>query len=175
MKRKLLMTLLALTLALCSILGLTACGEPDVPEIDYSKYNYYGNYSFRNNLSNGGTVQLNFELYKDNKYKMTLDVYSSNALHLIDVTEEGYYSMNTLSEPIYDETFNTIYMLDFNPSISLGIEYPNSINGYYGYITQVYLADYWWYYIDIRLCYIMSASYLVCIRISSYIGIVKYK
>ena len=39
-------------------------------------------------------------------------------------------------------------MLDFNPSISLGIEYPNSINGYYGYITQVYLADYWWYYID---------------------------
>lgn len=148
MKRKLLMTLLALTLALCSILGLTACGEPDAPEIDYSKYNYYGNYSFRNNLSNGGTVQLNFELDKDNKYKMTLDVYSSNALHLIDVTEEGYYSMNTLSEPIYDETFNTIYMLDFNPSISSGIEYPNPINGYYGYITQVYLANSWWYYID---------------------------
>ena len=148
MKRKLLMTLLALTLALCSILGLTACGEPDVPEIDYSKYNYYGNYSFGNNLSNAGTVQLNFELDKDNKYKMTLDVYSSNALHLIDVTEEGYYSMNTLSEPIYDETFNTIYMLDFNPSISSGIEYTNPINGYYGYITQVYLADYWWYYID---------------------------
>ena len=148
MKRKLLMTLLTLTLALCSILGLTACGEPDVPKIDYSKYNYYGNYSFRNNLSNGGTVQLNFKLGKDNKYKMTLDVYSSNALHLIDVTEEGYYSMNTLSEPIYDETFNTIYMLDFNPSISSGIEYPNPINGYYGYITQVYLANSWWYYID---------------------------
>ncbi len=153
MKRKLLMAILAVMLFLCSILGLTACGEqggsgPNGSNIDYTKYNYYGNYSFRNNLSNGGSVYLDFELDKNNNYKMTLDVYNSYALHLIDVTEKGTYSMSKLKEPICDETMNVIYMLEFNPSISTGSAYPDSIYGYYGYITQVYLADYWWYYID---------------------------
>ncbi len=148
--KKLLITLLTLLLTLCALVGLTACEEPEpqAPEIDYSKYNYYGNYSFRSNLSNGGTLELNFKLGKDNKYEMTLDVYSVNGLCLVDVTEEGSYSMSTLDEPIFDETMNVIYMLSLTPYLSTGFANYESVYGFYGYITQGFYMDYWWYYID---------------------------
>ena len=148
--KKLLITLLTLLLTFCALVGLTACEEPEpqAPEIDYSKYNYYGNYSFRSNLSNGGTLELNFKLGKDNEYEMTLDVYSVNGLRLVDVTEGGSYSMSTLDEPIFDETMNVIYMLLLTPYLSTGFANYESVNGFYGYITEGFYMDYWWCYID---------------------------
>lgn len=152
MKKGFLIVFTFMALFTC-LFGLSACGEDSSggstsDSIDYSKYNYYGNYSFRSNLSNGGTLELNFKLGKDNEYEMTLDVYSVNGLRLVDVTEGGSYSMSTLDEPIFDETMNVIYMLLLTPYLSTGFANYESVNGFYGYITEGFYMDYWWCYID---------------------------
>lgn len=130
-------------------LVLTACGRELYDGIDYSKYNYYGSYSFSNKLNdNGGRVYLNFTLYENGRYEMDLDVYQTNSFVPIQVTEVGLYVMEKLNEPLYDENMQVIYDLYFLPTYSSGIAYPDTISGDYGYVTEQYLNSCWWVYAD---------------------------
>ena len=146
MKKKRLSLLITILMLLLT-LAISACGTPP-PTIDYSKYNYYGDYTLTYPNSAGGTSYVTLQLGTNGQYEMSLDAYDMNHLHINDIVEKGSYTMDTLQEPVYDDTFKAIYILRFSPYITTGFVGTEYVYVYSGYITSVTFKDWWWFYID---------------------------
>ncbi len=146
MKKKRLSLLITILMLLLT-LAISACGNPP-PTIDYSKYNYYGDYTLTYTNSAGGTSYVTLQLGTNGQYEMSLDAYDMNHLHINDIVEKGSYTMDTLQEPVYDDTFKAIYILRFSPYITTGFVGTEYVYVYSGYITSVTFKDWWWSYID---------------------------
>ena len=148
MRKKLLTLLFALCAVLCCAFGLVACNgkskKGGSDPIDYTKYEYYGNYSF-GGATPAGYINLDLQLDTNSQYTMELSVNTFTAIYTL--TEVGEYTMHTFEEPVADQTLQAIYAIRFSPVWTSGYD-GSVINTSSGYITQNYFSSFWWCYCD---------------------------
>lgn len=148
MKRKFLTVLISVLTFLCCVLGLASCdvGNLSTPKdtIDYTKYEYYGEYSDSVAVSSG-IIEMDLTLGENNQYTLEFRMTTYSAVYFL--TEVGRYEMKKLSEPIKDEKIEAIYFIVFNPIGTTGYD-GDIVNTGMGYITQKHFANFWWYYAD---------------------------
>ena len=148
MKRKLLTVFMSVLTLLCCVLGLASCDIINQGEskdtIDYTKYEYYGDYSTSTMVSNG-MIDMNLTLKENNQYTLEFKMTTYSAVYFL--TEVGSYKMEKMSEPYKDAEMQGIYWVVFNPVRTTGYD-GDVVNTGMGYITRHYFSDFWWCYAD---------------------------
>ncbi|MBR2322402.1 MAG: leucine-rich repeat protein [Clostridia bacterium] len=150
MKSKLLTILTSIMLLCLCLFTLTACEEDSSDgstsdSIDYSKYDYYGNYTLDMQLTMG-EIDLELRLNKTGTYNLVMSGHQN--YNVFNVTEIGNYSMEKFAKPRKTETMQAIYELKLTPIKSTGF-YESIINlNNIGYVSQVQCANLLWIYYD---------------------------